>query len=133
MPELNKIYYKLCWLLGQKVQHSLLHREGIEIPHFDDLRKEFDNDADMLNYRHEKFGCEFDFDSKLIVRFKGESYEIFDEIKSIISFCKKGTISDAIAFDDRGIDFPKACQLANVKIVEKIASGNGKEFKIKTK
>ncbi|MHA1379834.1 MAG: hypothetical protein ACTSRG_15795 [Candidatus Helarchaeota archaeon] len=130
MIELNRIYYKHCWLLGQKVQHSLFIKEGIEIPHPDDLRKKFKTTSEMLNYRQSEFGCKFNWISELTVKYKGETYEIFEKIKAIIKECIRGTISDAFGFDMRGIDFQKACELANSKIINKIVNGNGKDMKI---
>ncbi|MHA1299407.1 MAG: hypothetical protein ACTSO9_08235 [Candidatus Helarchaeota archaeon] len=123
MVLLNKIYYKHCWLLGQKVQLSLFKREGVEIPHPDDLRSEFKTTAEMLNYRQSKFGCKFDWESTLFVIYQGESFNIFEEIKQIIKECIIGTLSDAVGFDVRGLDFPKACNLANSRIIEKIVNG----------
>ena len=131
MSELNRIYYKHIWLLGQKIQLSLFLKEGIEIPHFDELRNKFRTTSDMLNYRQSEFGCKFDFQSNLFVKYKGEFYNIFDEIKQIITECRKGTLSDAVGFDVRGVDFPKACKLANSRIIEKIINGNHKNFKNK--
>ncbi|MFX0137791.1 MAG: hypothetical protein ACFFDN_29390 [Candidatus Hodarchaeota archaeon] len=130
MSELNRIYYKHCWLLGQKIQLSLFIREGIDIPSPDELRGKFRTTSDMLNYRQSKFGCKFDWNSKLFVTYKGRSYNIFKEIKEIIIECKRGDIKDAIGFDVRGIDFPRACKMANSRIIEKIVSDGSEKSKI---
>ncbi|NVM03728.1 MAG: hypothetical protein HWN67_15460 [Candidatus Helarchaeota archaeon] len=127
---LPKIYFKFFWLLGQKVQHSLLLREGIDIPSPDELRGKFRTTSDMLNYRQSKFGCKFDWNSKLFVTYKGRSYNIFKEIKEIITECITGDIKDAIGFDVRGIDFPRACKMANSRIIDKIVSDGSEKSKI---
>ena len=128
MSKLNRIYYKHCWLLGQKIQLSLFIREGIKVPSPDELRSKFRTITDMLNYRQSKFGCKFNWHNELIVKYKGKSYNIFREIKEIIIECIRGDIKDAIGFDVRGIDFPKACKMANTRIIEKIVNDGTSKF-----
>lgn len=125
MSDLNKIYYKHCWLLGQFVQHSLLHKEGIVIPSPDELKDQFKTTSDMLNYRQSEFGCKFDWESELLVKFKGKIYNVFNKVREIIFLCKIGDIIDAFGFDMRGIDFPKACRMADSEIIQKIINNPG--------
>ncbi|MFX1450247.1 MAG: hypothetical protein ACFFCM_05365 [Promethearchaeota archaeon] len=128
MSKLNRIYYKHCWLLGQKIQLSLFIREGIKVPSPDELRSKFRTTSEMLNYRQSKFGCKFNWQNELIVKYKGKSYNIFRDIKEIITECIRGDIKDAIGFDVRGIDFPKACKMANTRIIEKIVNDGTSKF-----
>lgn len=117
---------KYTWLLGQYIQNCLLHKEGIHKPEVEELSKEYpDLDiAGLINKQRDLYGVNFDWATlECIVRYKGNEYDITEQVLEIVRKFVDYEWINTIGFDTRGFDINKACKEATDKIINQIIEG----------
>ena len=76
--------------------------------------------SNSINQIHKEYGCNFNYKDSLIVQYKDKDFEIFKDVKKIVTNCIIGDEMDAIDFSTSGIDFDRACKDSSRFLVNEI-------------
>lgn len=128
---LNPIYNKYIWLLGQYIQKVLYSLQGkktkspLELVGEEKFYELEPNEkikimSNSINQIHQEYGCKFNWKDSLTVQYKEKEFEIFKELKEIITNCIIGDEMDAIDFSTSGLDFNRACKDSSRFLVHEI-------------
>lgn len=118
--------FNRCWLLAMFVQHSLLAKEGINVPSPEEMMKSNPgmDIVEAINLQRQMYGAEVDWEKQtIIVRYKSKKYNITELIIEIVDTCTFGNMVDELSIDTRGFDFRNATFYANENIISKIVKG----------
>lgn len=118
--------FNRCWLLGMFVQHSLLAREGINVPSPEEVMRSNPgiDIVEAINLQRQMYGAEVDWEKQIIiVRYKSKKYNITKLIIEIVNVCTFGNMIDELSIDTKGFDFKNATFYANENIISKIVEG----------
>ncbi len=118
--------FNRCWLLGMFVQHSLLAKEGVNIPSPEEIMQ-LNPGIDIveaINLQRQIYGAEVDWErQKIIVRYQSKRYDVTKLIIEIVNECTYGDLIDELSIDTKGFDFKTASGCAQENIISKIVSG----------
>ncbi|MFB0560873.1 MAG: hypothetical protein ACETWM_06650 [Candidatus Lokiarchaeia archaeon] len=118
--------FNRCWLLGMFVQHSLLAKEGVNIPSpIEIMMSKPDIDiVEAINLQRQIYGAEVDWENQtIIVRYKSKRYNVTKQIIEIVNQFTYGNRVDELSIDTKGFDFKSAASCAQENIISKIVSG----------
>lgn len=118
--------FNRCWLLGMFVQHSLLAKEGINIPSPVEIMMSNPgiNIVEAINLQRQMYGAEVDWENQtIIVRYKEKRYDITKLIIEIVNEFTYGDRVNELSIDTKGFDFKSAAGRAQENIISKIVSG----------
>jgi hypothetical protein len=108
------------------VQHSLLAKEGINVPTPEEMMRSNPNIdvVEAINLQRQMYGAEVDWENQTIfVRYRSKKYNITNQIIEIVNICTFGNMIDELSIDTKGFDFKNATFYANENIISKIVDG----------